>query len=307
MTRAAVLGEALVDLLPRDDGALDPHPGGSPANTAVALRRLGLDVDFLGGVSTDRWGRQLAEHLEAEGVVLPTARRDEPTALAIASLADDGSAVYRFLWEATADRSVTADDLPTDLGDVDVVVVGSVDAVLRPVADAVLDLVRREHEKRVVVLDPNLRPTIVDDLDAARARLLELASYAHVVKASDEDLELLLPDLDPDEAAFQLLDGEATQLVVVTRGDLGALVTTPRFQLPVPADPAGRVVDTVAAGDTFTAGLVTALAERDLLDRHALRRLDSDDAAAVGRFAAAAAGIVVTRAGADPPRRDELS
>lgn len=304
MTRALVLGEALVDLLPDDQGRLVPHPGGSPANTAVAMRRLGIDVTFLGGISRDRWGDVLAGHLESEDVRLHGQRRDEPTALAVATLRHDGSASYRFLWDGTADRAVTAADLPDGV-EADVVVVGSVDAVLEPVAGAVRALVTREG-RHVVVLDPNLRPSIVDDLDATRARLLELATHAHVVKASDEDLELLLPDLDPDEAAFQLLDGEATQLVVMTRGDDGALVTTPRFQLPVPAVDVATVADTVGAGDTFTAGLVTALAERDLLDRHALRSLASDDAEAVGRFAAAAAAIVVGRHGADPPRRSEL-
>lgn len=303
-TSIAVLGEALMDLLP-DGGVLRGLPGGSPANAAVAMARMGLCVTFLGGCSTDTWGDRIVTHLQDNDITVAGQRSSHPTALAVATVGVDGSATYRFLWEGTADRAVTAADLPADL-DVAALLVGSVDAVLGPVADAVLDLVRRVHEDVVVVLDPNLRPSIIGDLDAARERLLELAGFATIVKASDEDLSLLLPDLDPDEAAFQLLDGEATQLVAVTRGGGGAWMTTPRFQLPIPAADVPEVVDTVAAGDTFTAGMVTSLAERGLLTRSSLRRLSSDDALAVGRFAAIAAGLVVGRVGADPPHRSEL-
>ena len=273
-----VLGEALIDLLPSADGTLVGHPGGSPANAAVALSRLGLDVTFLGGLSTDRWGRMLVEHFAANQVAVSTTPIERATALAICELADDGAATYRFLWDDTADLAVTIDDLPRDLGDVAAVVVGSVNAVAPGVGQTVMELVQRESANRVVVLDPNLRPAVTPDLDRVRAHLLEMATYAHIVKASDEDLAVLLPDLDPDEAAFQLLDGEMTQLVVVTRGAKGAWVTTPRFQIPIPAGPVEAVVDTVAAGDTFTAGLLTALTERGLLPRHALRRLSPADA-----------------------------
>lgn len=302
--RIAVLGEALIDLLPMT-GGLRAVPGGSPANAAVAMARLGLDVTFLGGLSHDAWGQQVAEHLRSNEVACEGPVTDHPTALAVATVGDDGAASYRFLWDGTADREVITADLPDDLN-VAALVVGSVDAVLPPVADAVLELVRRVHEDVVVVLDPNLRPSVTGAPDTTRERLLELAGYATIVRASDEDLAVLHPDLDPDEAAFQLLDGEATQLVAVTRGADGAWMTTPRFQLPIAAPAVDTVVDTVAAGDTFTAGLVAALAERDLLTRPALRRLSSTDAAEIGRFAAAAAAIVVTRAGADPPHRHDL-
>lgn len=306
VTRIAVLGEALVDLLPGPDRTYIGHAGGSPANAAVAMARLGLDVTFLGGLSSDTWGTFLAQHLAANGVDTPVVGIDAPTTLAVADVGDGGVVTYRFLWDDTADLQVTTADLPADLGDTAALLVGSVDAVRGPVSDAVRDLVIREHERRVVVLDPNIRADIIGDVEDAQARLLELASFAHIVKASDEDLAILLPDLDPDEAAFQLLDGEATQLVVVTRGAKGAWVTTPRFQVPLPAAVADTVVDTVAAGDTFTAGLITWLAEHDLLRAGPLRTLNSEAASAAGRFAAEAAAIVVGRVGADPPHRHEL-
>lgn len=306
MTSIAVLGEALIDLLPRPDGTSVGRPGGSPANAAVAMSRLGLDVTFLGGLSHDPWGAVLIDHLTANGVFCAITDIAAPTALAVADLDLDGSARYRFLWDGTADLQVALENLPDDLGTTDALLVGSVNAVRAPVSEAVLALVMREHERRVIVLDPNVRTDVIGNVDVARTRLLELATFSHIVKASDEDLAVLLPDLDPDEAAFQLLDGEATQLVVVTRGAAGAWVTTPRFQIPLPAAIADRVIDTIAAGDTFTAALLTALAERGLLSASALRTLSSEDAGTVGRFAAHAAAVVVARTGADPPHRHEL-
>lgn len=304
MSGVAVLGEALVDVLPGDDGEPVRVPGGSPANVAIAMARLGLPVTFLGGLSDDADGVLLRDHFDRHGVVVHGRALLAPTATATVTIDGRGAATYAFSWDGTADLQVTLSDLPDPL-EHDAVVVGSVNAVLEPVATTVRDLVVREHERTVVVLDPNIRDTVITDADATRDRLLELASFATIVKASDEDLAFLLPHLDPDEAAFALLDGEATRLVAVTRGADGAWITTPRYQLPVAAV-AVEVADTVGAGDTFTAGLVAALSDHGHLSRRRLRSIDAAVAKAVGTFAAAAAGVVVGRHGADAPTRAEL-
>lgn len=307
MTSIGVIGEALVDIIP-DDGAdtLRAHPGGSPANVAVALARLGVDTRFLGRTSTDRWGDRLREHLAGEGVVVEGSVGDEPTAIAFVDVASDGAASYRFLWEGTADRRIGAAELTLALESLDAVHIGSVACLLDPGADAIAEVVAPIEERLVVSFDPNVRPSLVDDVEGARARLLALADHAHVIKASDEDLAFLFPDHDLERAAWELLDGAQTHLVVVTEGAIGARAFTPRFEVPIPPRPQGAVADTVGAGDTFMAGLLAGLAERDLLTVGALKGLDVDAVREVGAFAALAAGAVVARPGADPPRRADL-
>lgn len=309
MTTIGVVGEAIVDVLPvagGDGDLLRARPGGSPANVAVALARLGLTAHFLGRTSRDRWGQRLREHLADQGVVVAGAVGDEPTAMAFVDVGADGQATYRFLWEGTADRHLGVTDLTLALGGLQALHVGSVACVLEPAAEAIAQAVAPLEEHLLVSFDPNVRPALVDDVATARHRLLALAEHAHLVKASDEDLAFLFPDHDTERAAWELLDGAQTHMVVVTEGSDGATLFTPRFEMPVPARPAGEVVDTVGAGDAFMAGLLAGLAEHGALNVAALKGIDAPTAGDVARLAAAAAGVVVTRIGADPPGRDEL-
>lgn len=311
----AVLGEALVDLTPREqsdpppEGAARPgpwptyvaRPGGSPLNVAVGLARLGVPTRFLGRLSTDVLGRRLQEHLAAEGVGTgATPAGPEPTAVALVSLDADGQATYRFLWDGTADRALTTAELPDDLGEAEALHVGSLGALLPPGAAAVRALVDRERDARLVSYDPNVRPGLLADADAARRRVDELAAASHLVRASEQDLAWLDPDRPPRAVASGWLDAGPT-LVVVTRGGAGAVALAGHTTVEVPA-PSVPVADTVGAGDALTAGLLAWLAARDRLSPPALAGLNRRELEAGLGFAVAVAADTVTRRGADPPR-----
>jgi fructokinase len=300
----AVFGEALIDVIPAGGTRFDGRPGGSPANVAVAAARLGLSTRFVGGLSTDRWGTVLAEHLEAAGVDTSDAPRpDRPTALAVVALADEGTASYRFLWEGTADRAVSLGDLPDELGTT-WLQVGSVSGAFPDSGEVAMALVRRERDGVLVSCDPNVRPSVHGADQAVRGRLLGLADAADLVKASDEDLAFLLPDEDPAGAIDRWIRGGAG-VAAVTRGGHGAVLGCAAGRIEVAPEPT-EVGDTVGAGDTFMAGLVVALTDAGLVTRDALHDVDLDTLAAVGRMAAAAAAVTVSRVGADPPTRGDL-
>jgi fructokinase len=305
-----VCGEALIDLTPARCGGEDgfvPRPGGSPFNVAVGLARLDVPTAFVGRLSDDRFGRMLRTRLETEGVDLrAVAVGPEPTPLAVVHVDDSGHPTYSFHWEGTADRHLRAADLPARLPDaVRAIHVGSVSLSLEPGASTIARLVERERPTRVICLDPNVRPGVVGDDEGYRARLREWVRRADVVKVSDEDLAWLAPGVAPREAARRWLD-QGAHLVVVTRGRDGAVGMTGAVEVAVTA-PAVEVADTVGAGDAFSAGMLAALGERDLLERTGLSRLDADELRAVLCFAVAVAASTCQRSGADPPRRSEVA
>ncbi len=278
-----VAGEALFDLVPTEDGGIRAHPGGGPFNAARTIGRLGAPVAFLGGVSTDAFGGRLAAMLEADGVDHPAELRTEaPTTLAVAELDDERGATYRFYTEATA--AATAIDPACLPGDVDALLIGTLGLVIEPLATSVERLV--ELTDAPVLLDVNVRPSAVADERAYRERLRRLLDRTAVLKASDDDLAWLAPGTDPALAARQL----GTPTTLLTRGAHGATVVTADGAIEIPA-PQVDVVDTIGAGDAFAGAFLT-------------RRCDDPEAAAA--FAARVAAITCTRAGADPPRADEL-
>ena len=298
-----VCGEALIDMVTTGDSTRRPTPGGGPFNTARALARLEAPAAFLGHFSTDEFGRLLADQLAADGASLALATfGPEPTTIAVANIGGDGLAEYEFLIQGTSAPNLTLDMIPAELPvEVKAVHLGTLGLVLEPMASSLAALVRREHGRRLVMLDPNIRPVLTTD-PQYRPRLDSLISQSTIVKASDADLDWLFQGLDRMAAARALL-ARGPKMVVVTLGAEGAIGVTASAEVRVPA-PAVRVVDTIGAGDAFGAALLAWLHDHGRLGRDL--RLDREELRAALEFACLVASITCTRPGADPPRRGEL-
>lgn len=309
-----VAGEALVDLIcpasarPGQLDPLVPRPGGGPYNTAIALGRLGVPVAFLSRISTDVFGEALVERLRSATVDTRWVQRGpEPTTLAVVALRADGSAGYAFHTHGTADRLVRD---PGPLPDeVTALSVGTLSLVLEPGAGVYEKVLRREAAAgRLTVLDPNVRPVLIEDPDAYRARFFSWLPDVGLVKASVEDARWLAglgADADVEPVAREWLRAGATA-VVLTRGADGLTAFTERAgPIDVPAIPA-RVVDTIGAGDTVHAALLAWLHRHRSWSSDHLRGLDAAAWRAALRFAAAAAAVTVSRAGAESPYAADL-
>ncbi|MEH0422385.1 carbohydrate kinase family protein [Streptomyces sp. B21-083] len=297
-----VAGEALIDLVPRAAGPLAdlrPALGGGPYNTAVALGRLGSPTAFCSRVSFDAFGEALLDGLRAAAVDVSSVQRgSEPTTLAVASIGLDGSAVYSFHVEGTADRLFTA---PARLPDtVRAVSFGTCSLVLEPGASAYEELLRSAAAQGVfTALDPNIRAVLIPDADAYRARFRSWLPSVSLLKLSEEDAKWL--GGTPRE---WLAAGPSA--VVVTRGGDGLTVFThDGAEHSVPGEEVD-VVDTIGAGDTVNAALLHGLSARDALSPAALADLGPDGWTELLRLAARAAAITCSRAGAEPPYAAEL-
>jgi len=295
-----VCGEALIDQIPSPNGRQRETPGGGPFTTARALARLGIPTQFLGRLSTDAFGQQLRDLLAADGADLSlTSFGPEPTTLAIAEVGADGHAAYRFVIDGTSGSNLTRQMVPATFSpDVKALHVGTLGLVFEPVATTIADLVEREHRKRLVMVDPNIRPSAVPN----RSRLDRILAQSTIVKASDADVTWLYPELDLQSAARALL-ARGPALVVVTLGSQGAFGVCSGTQVRAAA-PSVDVVDTIGAGDAFGAALLAWLSDHDRLDRDL--HLDPDELRAALEFACLVASITCTRAGANPPWRSEL-
>jgi fructokinase len=312
-----VIGEALIDLVPAGGGSNSglwrAAPGGSPANVAVGLTRLGVPTRMGARLSADVFGRALRQHLADNGVDLSASvSAPEATSLAVVSVAPDGSAEYDFRVQGTADWQWTdtelAELLPDPAGGRVAIHTGSLAATSAPGADPLRRLIVQVRKTATVSYDPNCRPLLMGDLAMARDRIAQLVALADVVKASEDDLRWLHPDRRMAELAAEWrTTGPA--LVVVTLGEHGALAAAPAGIVQVPGR-AVAVVDTVGAGDSFMAALLAGLATRDLLGadrRPALRSMGIEEIEGLLSEAVVASALTCTRAGADPPTAAELA
>lgn len=298
---ALVVGESLIDVMVRGEQRQE-YAGGSAANAAVALARLGRPVVLATRYAEDAHGRLLAEQHAAAGLTVVGGRASR-TSSAIARIGADGAASYDFdiVWD------LAGVELPPDARPV-VVHACSLGAVLAPGADAVLEMVGGLRESATVSYDINARPSITGTGPEVVARVEAMAALADVVKASDEDLEALYPHRYWRVSASELL-AAGPAAVVVTRGSGGANVVTAAGETIVGVSPVA-VVDTIGAGDTFGAATLDALWARGLLGssrRQELAELGLDVWREVIKYAARAAAVTVSRPGADPPYAHELA
>ena len=298
-------GEALIDMLPRTstlgEPSFAPYAGGAVMNTAIALGRLGSASTFLTGLSTDLMGDVLRETLKASNVTLDHAVvSGRPTTLAFVKLTD-GHASYFFYDENTAGRMMTPQDMPTLPDTIRAFFTGGIWLAVEPCGTALESLMAREAPKRLTMIDPNVRPTFVQDRAAFTARIARMIAMADIVKLSDEDADWLFGKTDP-----QALLAMGPKVVLITEGGDGATAHTTRGAVHVAA-PRITVADTVGAGDTFNAGFLAALDRAGLLSREAVANLSDAalrDALSLGTRAAA---ITCSRPGANPPWAHEIT
>lgn len=301
-------GEALIDMLPRknaDGGEVyQPFNGGSVYNTAIALGRLGTATGLFAGISTDFFGDGIVAALEAAGVSTRfLKRKDRHTTLALVKL-NDGHARYSFIDEGSAGRMLEKSDIPALPGSVTALHFGSISLIPEPCGSTYETLLKRNAKSRVISLDPNIRPSVIKDRRKHLARLARLIALADIVKVSDEDVAWMTGGKGIAATARSWLESGA-KLVAVTRGGSGVDVFTRRHALSVEA-PKVKVADTVGAGDTFTAGLLTHLSRHGLLTKKAIAALDEVQLYAAAAFAMKCAAVTVSRPGADPPWAHEV-
>ena len=290
-----VCGEVLIDILPTG-----PVVGGGPANTAKALARLGHDVHFIDGISSDAYGQAARTELLRDGVNLDLAlASDKPTCTATVTLDSAGGASYEFLIDGTATFDFHSSWLPDPYRfQPQVLHIGTLVTVIEPGASALYDWAMQVAEFAPIVFDPNIRPSVQPDRDLYEAAVEKWAALSAVIKVSDDDLAWLFPEVSIDDVANRWIN-DGVFLVVVTRGANGIVGFTEDGRVEVPGVKVD-VVDTVGAGDTVGAIVVEAMIE------HGLIELRGDRLHKVLTRAAHAAATTCSRQGAQPPYKHEL-
>ena len=299
MSQVWVVGEVLIDLIPEGEDRR-PIVGGGPANTAKALSRLGIDAQFIDGISTDDYGQMAKDELVASGVKLDYVQfSDKPTCLAIVSLSDSGSASYEFVIENTATFDFTPDWLPNPQSEQPSLLhIGTLATVIEPGASVLFEWAQSVAKVAPIVFDPNIRPAVISDRKQYLAQVERLVSISSAVKVSDEDIRWLYPSFEIEQVVNNWL-AKGPSLIVVTYGDKG--LAGYRVGENVSVDAAKvAVADTVGAGDTVGAILVEAIV-KDGLDTLSGVRLEI-----MLKRAAKAAAITVSRSGANPPTLKEI-
>lgn len=304
--RVAVIGEGVIDRFLEPDGPRDVI-GGSPLNTAVAMRRAGLASDWWARISLDAEGSRIADYAKLNQVAGPAMTQVPlPTSIVTVELQAGGVPRYGFHLDGAADWSWQPRDF-AGLSDYDVVQIGSLTAVLQPGADALLDALkqlRTMSPRPLISYDPNARPKAANDeaqADFMRTRVNALVGLADLVKVSDEDLEWLFPGQAP-EASAAAWSNLGPNLVVLTRGSEGSKAYVAGSEIASVPGVQTEVVDTVGAGDTFMAWLVRGIA----VDHHNAIPTDELSVAALLARAGAAAAVTCSRKGCNPPTLAEL-
>ena len=299
MSQVWVAGEVLIDLIP--EGAdRKPVVGGGPANTAKALSKLGIETQFIDGISTDEYGQMAKNELVASRVKLDYVKySDKPTCLAIVSLSDSGSASYEFVIENTATFDFNSTWLPNpQTGRPSLLHIGTLATAIEPGASVLFDWAQSVAKVAPIVFDPNIRPAVISDRDLYVMQVERWISISSVVKVSDEDIRWLYPTLEIDHVVNNWL-AKGPSLIVVTNGDKG--LAGYRVGEKVSVDAVKVVVaDTVGAGDTVGAILVEAIVKDGLSSLSGVR-LEM-----MLKRAAKAAAITVSRSGANPPTLKEI-
>jgi len=301
--RVVVGGEALIDLIIDSAGRVTPAAGGGQYNTARAIARLGGDAHFLGRISDDWFGRMLLSRLEDDGVgtdlVVATS---DPTTLVLAEIDERGVAHYHWYIEHTTVPGLETDDALCALDPApDALHVGTLGLTMEPVADSLAALVAEVPADVFVMVDPNCRPTATRDVDVYRERMSRVLARADIVKGSDEDFAFLAL-ADSTEGSARLLMERGVGAVIVTHGADAARAWCAGGEVSV-AVPVVEVVDTVGAGDTFGGAFLARWLEQGFGRVESGDRDLLEDAVT---FAARAAAINCTRAGAEPPTRSEM-
>jgi fructokinase len=299
MGQVWVTGEVLIDLIP--EGAdRKPIIGGGPANTAKALAKLGIDTQFIDGISSDQYGQMAKDELVSAGIKLDYVKySDKPTCLAIVSLSDSGSATYEFVIENTATFDFTSEWLPNpQTGLPSLLHIGTLATAIEPGASLLFEWAQSVAKVAPIVFDPNIRPAVISDRKQYLAQVERWVAISSAVKVSDEDIKWLYPNIEIEKIVNDWLT-KSPSLIVVTYGDKGLTGHRKNERVSVEALKV-KVVDTVGAGDTVGAVLVEAIVN-DGLDSLTGSRLKT-----MLKRAAKAAAITVSRVGANPPISEEL-
>ncbi|MBK5656576.1 MAG: carbohydrate kinase [Rhizobium sp.] len=302
-------GDALIDFLPSRtaDGreAMTPAVGGSCLNIAIGAARLDLPTGFVGGISTDTFGRMIADHAAASGVDLGRATRSDHQATLAFARVTGTETQYAFYDADTASRNWTYRREAIARDGISCLHTGSTTLVHDQGAAETLAFIEDIRSQVTIALDPNCRPNLVKDRDAYRARILGFCGKADIVKMSDVDFAYLFGEEAYAERADALL-AAGTSLVVITRGDNGACAWHRQTGLIEVESPVVKVVDTIGAGDSFQAALLAALHRLNRIERRGLGSISTAELTRALAFACKCAAFTSTRAGADPPRSREL-
>tara|TARA_Y100000590_G_scaffold67658_2_gene73512 strand:+ start:652 stop:1590 length:939 start_codon:yes stop_codon:yes gene_type:complete len=307
----AVCGEALIDFAPieiSDNRAYLPIPGGSPYNVAIGLGRLGCPVDFIGKLSTDEFGKNLRKNLLANGGNDRfTISGAEPSTLAFIHIEKGEEPHFSFFSNNSADRNFTISDLPKSLNsEIQAVHFGSFSLAHEPIASTLEKLIEREHNERIISIDPNIRPSFVTEKYEYIKRLEKLISLATIVKVSVADIEWMYPDSNPKKIISQWINS-GPSLAILTSGEKGSYAETPSgIKINSPAKPV-NIVDTVGAGDSFMSALLWWLLEKKFLNLQSIKTLKEKDIENLLIYSSTAASITCGRSGANPPFANEIS